>query len=101
VELYLHSPYVFGLAVEQPLFYLTTLDNMYGSRGRSYGFGCCILHYCFNICQGAKFCILSYSVNPPLKLKVDAEWAFLFVVYVPVYHGHMTHIRSVNNCCEM
>jgi len=88
--MYLHSPFDFSLAVGQLLFYLTTLDNMYGSYGWKYGFGCRILRYCFSTCQGAKFYILSYSVNPPLKLKVGTEWAFLFVFYIPVYRGHLT-----------
>jgi hypothetical protein len=48
-----------------------------------------------------KFCILSYNVNSPLKLKVDIEWTFLFVFCIPVYHDHMTHIRSLSNWSVM
>lgn len=89
------------LAVGQLLFYLTALDNMYGSCGRTNGFECVILHYFCNTCQGPKFYIFSYSVNPPLKVKVGKECAFLFVFYIPVYCDHMTCIRSFNNWCEM
>jgi hypothetical protein len=85
----------------QVLFYMPTLDYVYGSCGWSYGFECFILRYCFNTCQGDELYILSYSVNPALKLKVGKEWAFFFVLYIPAYHGHMACIGSFNNWSVM
>jgi hypothetical protein len=58
--------------------------------------------FCIAVVVHAQVLNLTFlvSVNPPLKFKVYKEWAFLFVVYIPVYHGHMTHIRSFSNWLE-